>query len=140
MIGFAADLLLFAHFAFVLFLVGGLALVWMGGWRQWTWVRNRWFPIAHLCAIGVVVAQSSLGILCPLTRWEMQLREKVGESTYEGSFLSHWLGQNLYIEAPWEAFLAAYTIFGLLVLSSLFLVPPRWSNRRKSRRRPEEKK
>ncbi len=140
MISLAADLLLILHFAFVIFVVGGLALVWIGGFLQWAWVRNRWFRTAHLGAIGLVVAQSWLGILCPLTRWEMQLREKAGESTYEGSFVSHWLGEILYIEAPWEAFLIAYTIFGLLVLGSLFLVPPRWANLTKPRHPPEEKK
>ena len=130
----AADLLLFLHFAFVVFVVGGLALVWIGGYLQWAWVRNPYFRLGHLCAIGVVVAQSWLGILCPLTRWEMQLREKAGESTYEGSFIAHWLGDLLYIEAPWEAFLIAYTIFGLLVLGSLFLIPPKWSGIARFRR------
>jgi len=126
MIGLAADALLILHFAFVVFVVGGLAAVWIGGGLGWAWVRNRWFRIGHLCAIGLVVAQSWSGILCPLTVWEMQLREKAGETTYEGSFIAHWLDRVLYFEAPWEVFLTAYTAFGVLVLGSLFLVPPKW--------------
>ena len=35
-----ADLILIAHFAFVLFVVGGLALIWIGAVAGWRWVRN----------------------------------------------------------------------------------------------------
>ncbi|MEM0966980.1 MAG: DUF2784 domain-containing protein [Verrucomicrobiota bacterium] len=130
MAGFAADVLLFVHFGFVVFVVGGLIVVWVGAALRWEWVRNPWFRVGHLLAIGFVVVQSWLGIICPLTDWEMQLRERAGEETYEGSFISHWLDRILYIEAPWEAFLAAYTIFGLLVLGSLFVVRPRFRSSR----------
>jgi hypothetical protein len=125
MAAFLADVILILHVAFVIFVVGGLILIWVGWKLRWKWVRNLWFRLVHLLAIGVVVAQSWLGIVCPLTTWEMTLRRKTGEKVYEGSFIDHWLGELLYIEAPWQAFLISYTLFGLLVLGSLILIPPR---------------
>jgi len=47
-----ADVVLVVHFAFVLFVVGGLALIWIGGAAGWQWVRGFWFRAAHLAAIA----------------------------------------------------------------------------------------
>ncbi|MDJ0941467.1 MAG: DUF2784 domain-containing protein [Woeseiaceae bacterium] len=121
----AADLLLFTHVLFVVFVIAGLILV-LAGWAlKWSWVRNPWFRFAHLAAIGFVVVQSWLGQICPLTIWEMQLRAKAGDSTYTGSFIAHWLGELLYYQAPAWVFALAYTCFGLLVLATWFWVRPR---------------
>jgi hypothetical protein len=80
--------------------------------------------LAHLIAIGVVVLQSWLGIICPLTTWEMALREKAGDAVYAGTFVSHWLETILYYSAPAWVFVLCYTVFGLLVLASWFWVRP----------------
>ncbi|MGH8640305.1 MAG: DUF2784 family protein, partial [Burkholderiales bacterium] len=45
-----ADLILIVHFLFVAFVVGGLALIWIGAAAGWEWVRNFWFRVAHLGA------------------------------------------------------------------------------------------
>ena len=63
----AADVLLLGHVLFVGFVVLGLALVLLGNPLGWNWVRNPWFRFAHLAAIGVVVLQSWIGLICPLT-------------------------------------------------------------------------
>ena len=120
-----SDLVFIAHLSFVLFVVAGLALILIGAWRGWGWVRNPWFRIAHLVAIGVVVLQAWLGRLCPLTTWEMALRERAGEATYAGSFIAHWLQALLYYEAPIWVFAIAYTVFGALVVASWMWVRPR---------------
>lgn len=122
--GLAADGLLVVHVLFVLFVVGGLLLIWVGKFRRWGWVRHAGFRIAHLAAIGVVVLQAWLGKLCPLTTWEMELRRKAGGSTYEGSFIAHWLGELLYYDAPMWVFAVAYTVFGGLVVASWMWVWP----------------
>ena len=119
-----ADLLLTFHIGIVLFVVLGLIAIWVGVWRKWTWIRNPWFRWSHLICVGIIVIQSWLGKLCPLTIWEMTLREKAGETTYAGSFIAHWLEELLYIEAPLWAFIIAYTLFGSLVLISTLLVRP----------------
>lgn len=121
----AADALLVAHVLFVGFIVVGLVLVFVGRWRRWHWVRNWYFRVAHLAGIGVVVIQSWLGIICPLTTWEMALRAKAGDATYSGAFVAHWLGELLYYRAPMWVFALAYTIFGALVVASWFWVRPR---------------
>ena len=120
----AADALLFTHVLFVAFVVFGLVLILVGGLLSWRWVRNRLFRIAHLAAIGIVVIQSWLGIICPLTIWEMALREKAGDATYSGTFMSHWLDRILYFNAPAWVFVVCYTAFGLLVIASWIWVRP----------------
>jgi len=121
---YLADTLLVTHFAFVLFVVFGLVLILLGKLRRWNWVRNPWFRIAHLCAIGVVVLESWLRIVCPFTRWEMELRQRVGDTGYPGSFIAHWLDRLLYYQAPEWVFTVCYTVFGAMVVASWFWVRP----------------
>jgi hypothetical protein len=120
-----ADAILVGHLLFVVFVVLGLILIFVGKFLSWQWVRNPWFRVTHLLATGVVVLQSWLGVICPLTIWEMDLRSKAGESVYEDSFITHWLTELLYYQAPPWVFVVCYTLFGGLVLSSWFLVRPR---------------
>jgi len=117
--GLLADIVLVVHFLFVLFVVGGLTAVVVGA-RRWAWVRNRTFRIAHLAAIGFVVAESLLGIACPLTVWEDALR---GGGTR--SFVGRWVASLLYYDLPEWAFTVIYCAFAVVVLWTLRAVPPR---------------
>jgi hypothetical protein len=121
----AADALLVTHVLFAAFVVLGLMLIFAGRLLSWQWVRNPWFRLTHLLGIGVVVLQAWLGVICPLTIWEMGLRAKAGETIYEGSFIRHWLSELLYYQAPSWVFVVCYSVFGGLVLASWFLVRPR---------------
>tara|TARA_R110002110_G_scaffold3754_1_gene19525 strand:- start:53427 stop:53828 length:402 start_codon:yes stop_codon:yes gene_type:complete len=121
----AADTLLALHVLFVAFVVSGLVFIFIGKVLSWHWVRNPWFRVLHLLGIGVVVLQSWLGLICPLTVWEMELRSKAGEHAYDVSFIAYWLNELLYYDAPAWVFILCYTVFGLVVLSSWFLVRPR---------------
>lgn len=129
----AADAVLIAHVLFVAFVVIGLLLIALGGTLSWPWVRNRTFRILHLLAIGIVVLQAWIGAICPLTTLEMALRERAGDAVYEGSFISHWLNAILYYQAPAWVFIVCYTLFGLLVAGSWFLVRPNPKHDDKSR-------
>lgn len=120
----AADAVLALHVLFVVFVVAGLALVFVGKLAGWSWVHNRRFRILHLIAIGIVVLQSWLGVICPLTSLEMALRARAGDATYAGSFIAHWLDALLYYQAPAWVFAACYTLFGGLVVASWFWVRP----------------
>ena len=122
--GLLADAVLIAHVLFVLFVVFGLILIYLGFFLDWRWVRSRVFRLLHLLAIGVVVLQSWFGVICPLTTWEMALREKAGSGVYSGLFIQHWLHELLYYTAPAWVFVLAYTVFGALVLASWFVVRP----------------
>ena len=120
-----ADAILIIHVLFVAFVVLGLFAVYLGYFLNWRWVRNRAFRIIHLCAIGYVVVQAWLGVVCPLTTWEMALRAEAGANTYSGSFIQYWLHSLLYFALPEWVFVVVYTLFGSLVLASWFVVKPR---------------
>jgi len=124
-----ADLLVIVHFAFVAFVALGLPLIFVGAWRGWRWVRNPWLRLAHLAAIGVVAAQALLGVVCPLTVWEAQLRRAAGGSAIPGTFMGRLVHSLLFFELPQWAFTLGYCTFGVLVLAAWLLVPPRWPRR-----------
>ena len=121
----AADAILLIHVLFVVFVVFGLLLIFAGKFLTWRWVHNFSFRLTHLVAIGVVVLQSWLGAICPLTVWEMNLRELAGDSVYEGSFIAHWLQTLLYYRAAEWVFALLYTLFAALVIASWYWVRPR---------------
>jgi hypothetical protein len=116
-----ADVLVAAHFGIVLFIVGGLVLVWAGAPLGWRWIRNPWFRYLHLGAIGLVALEALLGIACPLTVWEDLLR---GGAQPE-SFVARWVHRLLFYRAPEWLFTALYLLWTLATLATLRLVPPR---------------
>jgi len=71
-----ADLVLVIHLAYAGFIVLGMAAILLGIVLKWQWVRNFWFRLIHLIMIAIVVEESILGVICPLTDWEDQLRER----------------------------------------------------------------
>ncbi len=121
----AADSILFAHALLVGFVVIGLLLIYAGKWLRWSWVCNRRFRIVHLITIVIIVLQSWLGLVCPLTVWEMSLRGRAGDAVYAGSFIAHWLERLLYYQAPEWVFVMVYTLFGSLVAASWYWVRPK---------------
>ena len=121
---FLADLILATHALFVAFVILALVAILLGRYRHWGWVKNWWFRAIHLLAIGFVVAESWLGLICPLTEWENQSRAATGGAAYSSSFIQHWLHEILYYDLPPWVFTVAYTAFGILVLIAWLLVPP----------------
>lgn len=126
-----ADGVLVVHFALVVFIVGGLVLIVAGNLRRWRWVNSAWLRIAHLAAIAAVMAETWLGFVCPLTTLEAWLRERAHATTYTGSFIAHWLQRILFWEAPEWVFILAYTLFGLAVVATWWIFPPRFARRRR---------
>lgn len=120
-----ADLVLAAHVAVVAFVVGGLLSVIAGNLAGWRWVNAVRFRVAHLVAIAFVVAESWLGIVCPLTSLEVWLRAHARQGAYSGGFIEHWLQRLLYYDAPGWVFTVAYSLFGLAVLATWWWFPPR---------------
>lgn len=125
-----ANVVLLLHFAVVVFVVCGLVLIIFGNVRSWHWVNAPWFRVAHLGAIGLVVAEVWLGITCPFTTLEVWLREKADAVTYHVSFMEHWLQRLLFYEAPSWVFVFGYSVFGLLILATWWYFPPRSKNLR----------
>ena len=122
--GLLADIVLALHVALVAFVVGGLVMILAGNLRRWRWVNNLWFRLTHLAAIAVVVAQSWLGKVCPLTTFELWLRAQSGAPVYGGTFIEHWLQRLLYYDLPPWAFVLAYTLFGVAVAAAWWYFPP----------------
>jgi polyferredoxin len=125
---FVADIVLAIHFAFVLFVVGGLALIWIGYAAGWAWVRNVWFRAAHLAAIVFVAGEALLGFMCPLTILEDALRSTAGASVGGGaedkSFIARWVHRVMFYTAPEWVFTTLYVAFALLVAATFWLIPP----------------
>ena len=125
-----ADVIVIFHAAYVGFVILGMLAIVVGLILGWSWVRNFWFRIAHLTAIGIVVAEALAGVACPLTTWEKALRVKGGQEAYAGDFLGQWAHHFVFVHAePWM-FTVAYCLFGAAVGLTFIFGPPRWPIRR----------
>ena len=82
----AADLVVAAHVAFVVFVVLGAMLV--VRWPQLVWV--------HVPAVAWGVFIELQGWICPLTPLENYLRQRGGSSAYQGEFIEHYILPLLY--------------------------------------------
>lgn len=114
-----ADLILIIHFFYVLFVVGSLPLIWFGAWFKWVFVRSVWFRYLHLAAIILVVIESLLGVVCPLTSWENALRQ----ADMESSFIQQWLHRIIFYDVSESVLTVIYVVFAGLVVMTLKWVP-----------------
>lgn len=121
-----ADAIVVLHMAYVLFVIFGFLLTIAGCALRWRWIRNPWFRGIHLAMILIVVAEAWVGMTCPLTTWEHQLRELAGGQVYQGDFIANLVHDWLFFDAPPWVFTAIYSLFGLGVLLTFILAPPRW--------------
>jgi hypothetical protein len=81
-----ADLVLVAHFAFILFAIFGGLLVLLRFNVIWL----------HVPALVWGAAIVGLGAICPLTPLENTLRDMAGQQAYTGGFLEHYLLLAIY--------------------------------------------
>ena len=65
----AADAVLLLHVLFVAFVVVGLLLILAGRLLSWDWVRNWWFRVIHLGAIGIVVGPVFLALVAAILEY-----------------------------------------------------------------------
>jgi hypothetical protein len=127
-----ADALSAVHLAFVLFVLIGQILIVVGALLGWSWVRNPWFRLAHLLAIGIVVFETLFGIECPLTMWERWLRTAAGQEDrdLEASFIGRIVRSVLFFNGMESVLNKIYIGFGLLVALTPVFCPPRLPWRR----------
>ena len=82
----AADAVVVAHGAFILFAVlGGLLAL-----------RRRWLALLHLPAVAWALFIEATGQVCPLTPLEVSLRVAAGDAGYDGGFVEHYLIPIIY--------------------------------------------
>jgi len=81
-----ADLIIFLHATFVVFVV-------LGGFAVRRWPKTAWLHLPAL-AWGALIEFS--GWICPLTPLEQTLRARAGQHGYTGGFIDHYFLQVLY--------------------------------------------
>jgi hypothetical protein len=119
-VSWLADAVLVVHLIFLGFVVGGLAFIWIGAMCGWQVIRNFLFRVLHLAAILFVLAEALIGVACPLTVWEDELRGRRAEI----GFIARLLHRILYYDFPGWVFLTLYLMFALAVAASFILIPP----------------
>jgi Protein of Unknown function (DUF2784) len=115
-----ADIIVVIHLLTVVFIVGGVPVVYLGLVLRWAWVRRRTWRAVHLGAILFVAAEPLLGIACPLTVWEDALRG----GHQRAGFIERWVHPVMFYQAPTWVFTTAYVGFAALVLVTWIAVPP----------------
>jgi hypothetical protein len=115
-----ADLIVAIHVLVVVFIVGGVPVVYLGVALRWAWVRRRTWRAVHLGAILFVAAEPLLGIACPLTVWEDALRG----GHQRAGFLERWIHPVMFYQAPTWVFTTVYLAFAALVLATWIAIPP----------------
>ena len=125
----AADLVVAFHTAYVGFVVVGLLLILAGLVLRWKWVRNPWFRVIHLLAIGVVALEAANGVVCPLTLLERDLRGLAGQGVND-SAIGWFFNSILFFNWPREYFTWIHIGFGALVLGTFFLGMPHFRRRK----------
>jgi hypothetical protein len=124
-----ANVVLVVHFAYVLTVVFGLVAIVVGLLLRKAWARNFWLRMGHLAMIGIVVLQSWMGTLCPLTVLENMLRRRANQPGYPRDFIGYWLHHVMFFSFPPWVFAIVYTAFGALVVATFIFGPPRWPAR-----------
>ncbi|OPX93947.1 MAG: hypothetical protein A4E62_02285 [Syntrophorhabdus sp. PtaU1.Bin002] len=126
-----ADLIVILHLIYVLFAVGGQLAILVGRALHQAFIENPVFRICHLAAVAIVAVEASIGLFCPLTLWEYNLRQLAGQRVdTDISFVGRLVRLIIFYDLPDWAFTALHISFGLLVMLTFILVPPRLSKRR----------
>jgi hypothetical protein len=121
---FLADLVVLAHFGFVLFVV-------LGGILTLRWPRLRWL---HLPAAGWGAWIEFTGGICPLTPLEKSLRIRAGEAAYSGDFVNEHVLPVLY---PAGLTRPTQLVLGLAVVAvNLAVYGMGWARARRRRSSP----
>ena len=126
-----ADLIVAIHIAYVIYVVGGLMAILIGGWRGRKWIRNPWFRVTHLLAILIVVVEIFLKLNCPLTTWENQARAAAQQPVDGSAFMDRLLSFILVGTAPGWVIDCLYYLFAVAIVAAFFVLPPRWKTRRR---------
>lgn len=134
MYGFLADLLVYVHFLYVLFAVGGELLILLG-WvlgapRGLSFTRRRDLRFLHLGAVVLVAVEALVGVLCPLTDWEYALRRRAGQYVEsEIPFMARLVRRVIFYDLPAWVFTGTYLLFAALVIATFLFYPPRRQTR-----------
>ena len=120
----AADLILLIHFLFVAFVVLGFIFIWIGYFTKQKFARNAKFRICHILAMGIVLCESLVGMICPLTEWENNLRVRGGQNqVYETGFMKEWIHKIMFFDFSELTFVIVYALFFAVILLTFWAIP-----------------
>lgn len=120
-----ADLIVFFHFLWIIFILMGFALTLAGFF--WKRFFDNWvFRSFHLFGIIYVSLSAILGKYCPLTVLENNLRSKYSSSfVYPGSFIARYLEKLVYPDViPLIIYVPLFSIT-LFTIIIFILKPPK---------------
>jgi len=125
-----ADLIVIFHFLYVVFAVCGQVTIMVGWVFRWQFIRQPTFRITHLIAIGFVALEAVIGMVCPLTEWEYNLRHLAGQSIDRDlSFIARLVHIIIFYDfSPW-VFIFMHISFGILVILTFIFIPPKFHKR-----------
>ena len=115
-----ADIVLMFHFTIVIFITFGFFLIPIGYKFNWDWVKNLKLRICHCGMMLCITLEALLGITCPLTSIENNLRG-IDKTT---SFISYWINQIIYWDLPSQFFIILYCAVLIWTFLLWKLFPP----------------
>jgi hypothetical protein len=120
----AAAAIFWAHVVVIAFNVAGLAVIPLGAWRHWRFVRNFWLRALHLGALAAVALQAVLGQACFLTLWQSDLLARAGETASDEPLIARSIEAIVFWNLPIWVFAAIYCAVALYTLLLWRLVRP----------------
>lgn len=130
-----ADLIVFIHFTWILFMLYGFALtifatfnvyIWQGRSDKAKKFFDRWvFRTIHVCGIFYVGLLTVLREYCPLTMFENSLRSRYDRSlAYPGSFIVHYIERFVYPNIDAKLIILGTIVVAVFSLAMFVVRPP----------------
>lgn len=118
-----ADIIVFVHFGWILFMIGGFIFTIAGFF--WKRFFDLWLLRSlHLSGLTYVAILAILEKYCPLTILENILRQRHNpELTYPGSFIVHYVEKLIYPDVD-PFIIVVPTIFMAIFTIVIFVVRP----------------
>ena len=115
-----ADFVLLVHFCIVIFISFGFILIPVGYSFDWIWIKKRYLRLLHAGMMSFITFETLLGMICPLTIIENNLRG-INENH---SFISMWVSEIIYWNLPSKFFVILYCILLLWTFLMWKIYPP----------------
>ena len=115
-----ADFILLFHFCIVIFISFGFILIPVGYSFDWIWIKKRYLRLLHAGMMSFITFETLLGMICPLTIIENNLRG-INENH---SFISMWVSEIIYWNLPSKFFVILYCILLLWTFLMWKIYPP----------------
>ena len=108
------------HFSLAIFITLGFIIFPVGYKLGCTWIQNWSLRLFHLLIMGVITAETVVGLTCPLTAWELSLRS----IDHSGSFVAYWIERILFSNLSQQLFILLYSLCFLWVVFLWKRCPP----------------